>query len=123
MIIRANNDPFVLGTPINIQTQSFEAKMAQASIMQSVGYEGMITELSQGTSSLNQQSLISKDSKRTRRSQEQMPEVKKKKFKDSKIKSNTAKRGLDYQNTGEILVKTTRINHHLPTSSAPRLKN
>ena len=123
MIIRPNYDPLLLGTPINIQTQSFEAKMAQASIMQSVGYEGMITELSQGTSSLNQQSLISKDSKRTRRSQEQMPEVKKKKFKDSKIKSNTAKRGLDYQNTGEILVKTTRINHHLPTSSAPRLKN
>ena len=93
MIIRPNYDPLLLGTPINIQTQSFEAKMAQASIMQSVGYEGMITELSQGTSSLNQQSLISKDSKRTRRSQEQMPEVKKKKIQRLKNQKQYSKKG------------------------------
>ena len=69
----------VIGTPINILTNSFEAKMAQGSIMQSVGYEGMMSELSQGTSHMNQQSLISKDNKRTRRSQENMTEVKIKK--------------------------------------------
>ena len=53
--------------------------MAQGSIMQSVGYDGMMTELSQGTSGRNQQSLISKDNKRTRRSQENMTKVKVKK--------------------------------------------
>ena len=67
--------------------------MAQASIMQSVGYEGMITQLSQGTSSQNQQSLISKDSKRTRRSQEQMPEVKKKKIQRLKNQKQYSKKG------------------------------
>ena len=50
--------------------------MSQGSIMQNIGYGGMLTELSQGTSSVNLQSLISKDDKRTRRSQENMKEVK-----------------------------------------------
>ena len=69
----------MVGTPINITTDSFEAKMSQGSIMQSIGYEGMLTELSQGTSKANLQSLISKDNKRTRRSREKMTEVKIKK--------------------------------------------
>ena len=75
----------LLGTPINIQTDSFEAKMSQGSIMQNIGYEGLITEFSQGTNPINQQSLIAKDSKRTRRSQDKMTEVKKKKI--EKIKN------------------------------------
>ena len=53
--------------------------MSQGSIMQSIGYEGMMNELSQGTSKVNLQSLISKDNKRTRRSREKMTEVKIKK--------------------------------------------
>ena len=53
--------------------------------MQNIGYEGLITEFSQGTNPINQQSLIAKDSKRTRRSQDKMTDVKKKKI--EKIKN------------------------------------
>ena len=66
----------MIGTPINILSNSFEAKMSQGSIMQNIGYGGMLTELSQETSNVNLQSLISKDDKRTRRSQDKMKEVK-----------------------------------------------
>ena len=48
--------------------------------MQNIGYEGLVTELSQGTNPVNKDSLISKDAKRTRRSRDKMTEVKKKKI-------------------------------------------
>ena len=48
--------------------------------MQNIGYEGLVQELSQGTNPVNQNSLIAKDTKRTRRSQDKMTEVKKKKI-------------------------------------------
>ena len=83
----------LLGTPINIQTDSFEAKMSQGSIMQNIGYDGLVTELSQGTNSINQQSLIAKDSKRTRRSQDKMTDVKKKKVEKIKQQKQFSSKG------------------------------
>ena len=64
---------------IDCDTDNQAKKPVFDQLMQSVGYEGMMAELSQGTSHMNQQSLISKDNKRTRRSQENMTEVKIKK--------------------------------------------
>ena len=83
----------LLGTPINITTDSFEAKMSQGSIMQNIGYDGLVTELSQGTNPVNQQSLIAKDSKRTRRSRENMTEVKKKKVEKIKKQKQFSSKG------------------------------
>ena len=64
--------------------------------MQSIGYEGMMTEFSQETAPVNLQSLISKDNKRTRRSQEKMTEVKIKKVQKLKAQKqfNTKPTGL-----------------------------
>ena len=84
---------YLLGTPINIQTDSFEAKMSQGSIMQNIGYDGLVTELSQGTNTTNQQSLIAKDSKRTRRSQDKMTDVKKKKIEKIKQQKQFSSKG------------------------------
>ena len=83
----------LLGTPINIQTDSFEAKMSQGSIMQNIGYDGLVTEFSQGTNPTNQQSLIAKDSKRTRRSQDKMTDVKKKKIEKIKQQKQFSSKG------------------------------
>ena len=82
-----------LGTPINVQTDSFEAKMSQGSIIQNIGYDGLVTELSQATNLVNQQSLIAKDSKRTRRSQDKMTEVKKKKVEKIKQQKQFSSKG------------------------------
>ena len=65
------------GTPINVESNHFEAKMAMASIQQNVGYSGMLQEISPNTSLVNSQTLVNSDMTRTRRSQENMPKVKK----------------------------------------------
>ena len=95
----------------------------QASIMQSVGYEGMITQLSQGTSSQNQKSLISKDSKRTRRSQEQPPDVKKKKFQRLKNQKQYSKKGAGLSKYRGNSDENDENMPLLTISFAPRLKN
>ena len=84
--------------------------MSQGSIMQSIGYEGMMNELSQGTSKVNLQCLVSKDNKRTRRSQDKMTEVKIKKVEklkkqkqfNSKGTSLTKYRGKSGQNDENV---------------------
>ena len=108
----------LLGTPINIQTDLFEAKMSQGSIMQNIGYEGLITEFSQGTNPINQQSLIAKDSKRTWRSLDKMTDVKKKR--KSRIKNNSIQKELLYQNIEVKQMKMMKINPPLLISCARR---
>ena len=61
--------------------------------MQNIGYDGLVTELSQGTNPTNQQSLIAKDSKRTRRSQDKMTDVKKKKIEKIKQQKQFSSKG------------------------------
>ena len=51
--------------------------MAMASMQQNVGYSGMLQEISPNTSLVNSQTLVNSDMTRTRRSQENMPKVKK----------------------------------------------
>ena len=64
------------GTPINIRSDHFEAKMAMGSIQQNVGYSGMLQEISPNTSLVNSKTLVDADDTRTRRSQDNMTQVK-----------------------------------------------
>ena len=69
-----------IGTPINVLSDHFEAKMAMCSITQNVGYSGLLEEVSSNTSSVNSQTLAKADDKRKRRSQENMNETKSKRL-------------------------------------------
>ena len=68
----------MLGTPINVTSDSFEAKMALSSITQNAGYSGL-REISANTNPGNNEALVKIDDTRTRRSRDNMVEVKKKK--------------------------------------------
>ena len=68
------------GTPINIRSDHFEAKMAMGCMQQNVGYSGMLEEISPNTSLVNSQTLVKADDTRTRRSQENMTQVKQKRL-------------------------------------------
>ena len=69
---------YLLGDPINIESNQFEAKLALSSITQNAGYSGL-RELSQSTNPENTNKLVKTDDDRTRRSRDNMDEVKKKK--------------------------------------------
>ena len=68
------------GTPINIRSDLFEAKMAMGCMQQNIGYSGMLEEISPNTSLVNSQTLVKADDTRTRRSQENMTQVKQKRL-------------------------------------------
>ena len=81
--------------------------MAMTSIIQNVGYSGLLEEVSPNTSSLNSQTLTNSDDRRKRRSQENMDEVKKnrlekvyrqKQFQADQSKSLTKYRGKKLNN-------------------------
>ena len=82
----------ILGTPINIESNAFEAKTSLTSIMQNSGYAGM-RELSQNTNPINNEKLVREDDRRTRRSQENMENVKKKKIEKLKSQKQFAAKG------------------------------
>ena len=81
-----------LGTPINIQSNAFEAKTGLASIIQNAGYSGL-RELSQNTNPVNTQKLVKEDDGRTRRSRDNMIESKKKKIEKLKAQKQFSKKG------------------------------
>ena len=81
-----------LGTPINIQSNAFEAKTGLASIIQNAGYSGL-RELSQNTNPINTQKLVKEDDGRTRRSRDNMIESKKKKIEKLKAQKQFSKKG------------------------------
>ena len=55
--------------------------MAMGSIQQNVGYSGMLHEISPNTSSVNSKTLVNSDNTRTRRSRENMIQVKQNRLK------------------------------------------
>ena len=79
-----------------------------ASIQQNVGYSGMLQEISPNTSLVNSQTLVNSDMTRKRRSQENMPKVKKNRLqkvykqKQYQGKSLTQYRGKKKQDENEI---------------------
>ena len=81
-----------LGTPINIQSNAFEAKTSLTSIIQNAGYAGL-RELSQNTNPINNEKLVREDDRRTRRSQENMTDVKKKKIEKLKSQKQFSSKG------------------------------
>ena len=69
---------WLLGEPINIESNQFEAKLALASITQNAGFSGL-RDFSQDTNPENTKALVKTDDNRTRRSRDNMDEVKKQK--------------------------------------------
>ena len=86
--------------------------MAMASMQQNVGYSGMLQEISPNTSLVNSQTLVNSDMTRTRRSQENMPKVKKNRLqkvykqKQYQGKSLTPYRGKKKQDENETPSET-----------------
>ena len=90
--IRVTTLTIKLGTPINIESNAFEAKTSLTSIIQNSGYAGL-RELSQNTNPINNEKLVREDDRRTRRSQENMENVKKKKIEKLKSQKQFSSKG------------------------------
>ena len=81
-----------LGTPINVLSNSFEAKTSLTSIIQNAGYSGL-REISENTNPINTKKLVNEDDRQKRRSQDNMVNVKKKKIEKLKNQKQFAKKG------------------------------
>jgi len=110
----------IIGDPINIESNQFEAKLALSSITQNAGYSGL-REFSQDTNPVNTNALVKADDNRTRRSRDNMDEVKKQKvqkLKKQKQYSSAAKGLSTYKGKkGDDKDKTTPSKSFLCTKA------